>query len=75
MLLKLCEEKQLTRKATYKKFNLFLSEILYLSGFYVMMGTDAVWLCNSSLIDLQAYGARQCSGFSKQQRIATLEDL
>lgn len=75
MLLKLCEEKQLTGTVTYKKCNLFLSEILHLSGFYVIMGTDAVGLCNSSLIDLQAYSALQGSGFSKSERIATLEDL
>lgn len=65
MLLKLYEEKQLSGIATYEKFNLSQAEILHLSRFYVMMGTDAIWLCNLSLIDLQAYGALQGSGFSK----------
>lgn len=67
--------KQLNGIATYEKSNLFQPEILHLSRFYVTMGTDAIWLCNLILIDLQAYGALQCTGFSKKERIATLEDL
>lgn len=42
MLLKLYEEKQLSGIATYEKFNLSQAEILHLSRFYVMMGTDAI---------------------------------
>lgn len=65
MLLKLYEEKQLSGIATYKIFSLFQPEILHLSRFYVTMGTDAVWLCNVGLIDLQAHDALQCTGSSK----------
>lgn len=65
LLLKWYEDKQLSGAATYKKFNLFQPETLNLCRFYVTTGTDAIWLCNLNLIDLQAYSTMQCSAFSK----------
>lgn len=74
VLLKLHEENQLSGMATYEIFSLFQLEFL-LSRFYVTMGTDAIWLYNLGLIDLQAHGALQWNGFSTQEISATLEDV